>query len=372
MKTSITTHIALGSNQGDRLLFLNKAIHLIVKHIGELVQVSKVYKTPAMGFEGNDFLNACIAVNTRLGAEASLEQLLKIEKDLGRQRHGTAYENRPIDLDIIFYDDQIISSKKLTVPHSQMAKRNFVLYPLADIAAEVIHPQLKKTVDELKKEAPTDPLIEVIPDELKPPVSSFEGINYLTIEGNIGAGKTSLATMIAQDFNAKLSTERYKDNPFLPGFYKNPARYAFPLEMSFLADRYQQLLDDIGQFDLFSNFLVTDYDAYKSLIFAKVTLHEEEYRLYRKVFDIMYKDWVQPDLYVYLYQSTERLLENIEKRGRNYEQEISTDYLEKINKGYLEFIKNQHDLHVKIIDISLLDFVENREDYLVILSEIQS
>lgn len=370
MKTPITTYIAIGSNQGNRLHLIKQAIQLIFEQLGTITRVSKIYTTPAMGFEGNDFLNACIAINTRLEAAVILDRLLRIEKTLGRQRHGNEYENRPIDLDIIFYGDQIITSKKLEIPHPRMVERNFVLYPLADIAAEIVHPQLKKTIAELKESSKDNSEIITIPEEIQLPSSSFSGINYLAIEGNIGAGKTSLATMIAQDFNAKLITERYKDNPFLPKFYNDQNRYAFPLEMSFLADRYQQLLDDIGQFNLFSDFLVADYDAYKSLIFAKVTLQEEEFRLYQKIFNIMYKDLPKPDLYVYLYQSTARLIENIKKRGRDYEQQIPADYLKKINHGYLEFIKNQHHLHVKIIDISELDFVEKREDYLTLLSKL--
>jgi len=247
-----------------------------------------------------------------------------------------------------------------------------VLYPLKDIAAEFLHPVSKKTIQVLAEETTDASEITVVSDLLETPKFNFKNFKYLAIEGNIGAGKTSLATMISEDFKAKLITERFKDNPFLPKFYKDQARYAFPLEMSFLADRYQQLLDDISQYDLFSDFMVADYDVYKSLIFAKVTLQEEEYSLYKKLFSIMYKDLAKPDLYVYLYQNTERLLENIKKRGRNYEQEIPADYLENINKGYLEFIKNQHHLNVKIIDISELDFVNYREDYLQVLEEINN
>ena len=140
--------------------------------------------------------------------------------------------------------------------------------------------------------------------------------------------------------------------------------------MSFLADRYQQLLEDIKQFDLFKECVIADYDAYKSLIFAKVTLAEEEYALYKKLFHLMHKELPKPDVYIYLYQNTERLLENIKKRGRKYEQSIEADYLKKINDGYLEFIKNQHDESIKIIDISELDFVKNRKDYLAILKQI--
>ena len=156
---------------------------------------------------------------------------------------------------------------------------------------------------------------------------NFSNYNYIAIEGNIGAGKTSLAHKIAHDFNAKLILERFADNPFLPKFYEEPQRYAFTLEMSFLADRYQQISDDLSQLDLFKDFMVSDYDIYKSLFFQKSPCLKMNLNLYRKLFYLMYKDIAKPDLYVYLYQNTERLQENIKKRGRDYEQNIDNDYL---------------------------------------------
>jgi deoxyadenosine/deoxycytidine kinase len=201
---------------------------------------------------------------------------------------------------------------------------------------------------------------------------NFDDFNYIAIEGNIGAGKTTLVSKLAEDFNAKTVLERFADNPFLPKFYKDQNRYAFPLEMSFLADRYQQISDDLAQFDLFKDFIIADYHIFKSLIFAKVTLAEDEYRLYKTLFDIIYKEMPKPDLYIYLYQSTERLLENIKERGRSYEQEIPAEYLEKINNGYLDYIKSQTNLNILIIDVTNRDFQNNQEDYVYILNEIQN
>ena len=200
----------------------------------------------------------------------------------------------------------------------------------------------------------------------------LDHFNYIAIEGNIGAGKTTLTNKLAEDFNAKSVLERFADNPFLPKFYEDQNRYAFPLEMSFLADRYQQISDDLAQFDLFKDFIVADYHIFKSLIFAKVTLAEDEFRLYKTMFDIIYKEMPKPDLYIYLYQTTERLLENIRERGRSYEQEIPAEYLEKINNGYLDYIKSQTDLNVLIIDVTNRDFQNNQEDYVFILNEIQN
>jgi len=368
-----TVYIALGSNKGLKLQNLQSAIDAIFKTVGTIEKISKVYNTPAFGFEGEDFHNACIMVNTELKPKQLLKYLLKIEKDLGRMKSSSeGYESREIDLDILFYEDEIVEQNSLVIPHPEIHHRRFVLEPLMDIAKDVAHPKLNKTVSELLGECSDNSKIEPINKWLKNPKKaySFSDFNFIAIEGNIGAGKTSLAKKISKDFNAKLILERFADNPFLPKFYKEPERYAFTLEMSFLADRYQQISDDLSQLDLFKDFMVSDYDVHKSLIFSKITLPEDEFRLYRKLFYQVYKDIARPDLYVYLYQNTERLQENIKKRGRKYEKEIQDEYLEKINSGYLSFLRNQTELNVKIIDISDCDFVKNREDYLWLLNEI--
>jgi deoxyadenosine/deoxycytidine kinase len=254
-----------------------------------------------------------------------------------------------------------------------MQERIFVLKPMLDLNLEWIHPILNQSVMELLESCDDESDCMAV-QTLESPLRkiALEQFNYVAFEGNIGAGKTTLATKIAEDFNAKSVLERFADNPFLPKFYKDQNRYAFPLEMSFLADRYKQLSDDLSQFDLFKDFVVADYHIFKSLIFAKITLADDEYRLYSNLFHIIYKEMPKPDLYVYLYQNSERLLQNIKKRGRSYEQEIPAEYLDKINTGYLDYIKSQTDLNILIIDVSDRDFVKNHEDYLFILSEIQN
>jgi len=188
--------------------------------------------------------------------------------------------------------------------------------------------------------------------------------NFIAIEGNIGSGKTSLSKMLAEEFQAKLILEQFADNPFLPKFYEDQKKYAFPLEMSFLAERYQQLSDETIQPELFSPFIVSDYYVFKSLIFAEITLEEEEFKLYRKLFMMMYNNLVKPDLFVYLYQKTDRLLDNIKNRGRVYEKDIKANYLEMIHKGYMTFIKKHTGLKVLVIDVSEIDFVNNDDDYI--------
>jgi deoxyguanosine kinase len=187
--------------------------------------------------------------------------------------------------------------------------------------------------------------------------------NYIVIEGNIGAGKTTLASKIAEEFNARLILERFADNPFLPKFYEDPDKYSFPLELSFLADRYKQLKEEMVSQDLFKSFTIADYYFMKSLVFAASTLNGDEYNLYRQIFYIIYGSLPKPDIYVYLHIKPERLIENIGKRGRQFEKSISKEYLEKIQESYFSFFRQNPDNTYLILDINNVDFVENRVHY---------
>lgn len=374
MSKQFPVYLSLGSNLEDRFLNLQTAIESLHENIGTVIKVSPVYETPAWGFQSELFLNCVVLIHTHVKPVALLRKILKLEQQMGRERfQNSGYEARNIDIDILAYGEELVSLPNLQIPHVQLANRRFVLQPLVDIAPFWEHPQLKKSAKELL--AITSDLSSCnFYGNLENPLNyhQIKNCNYIAIEGNIGAGKTTLTTKIAEDFNAKLVLERFADNPFLPKFYKDQNRYAFPLEMSFLADRYQQLTDDLSQFDLFKDFVVSDYFIFKSLIFAKVTLAEDEFRLYKTMFDIIHKEMPKPDLYVYLYQNTDRLLANIKKRGRSYEQEIPAEYLEKINRGYLDYIKTQSDLNVLVIDISEMDFLKNQKDYTFLLETINA
>ena len=372
MKSLRCLYLSLGSNKGDKIKNLQTAVDQLQQHVGTIGICSPIYQSPSWGFQSHDFFNLCLSLHTSLPAQATLDRILQIEAALGRTREkGADYQPRTIDIDIIFYEEEIYDTPRLKIPHPRLHLRKFVLKPLTAIAPEKIHPVLQKTMATLLRECTDESVLIKTKHALTIENShDFSTFGFIAIEGNIGAGKTTLATKIARDFNGKLILERFADNPFLPKFYEDRNRYAFPLEMSFLADRYQQFTDDTAQLDLFKKFMVSDYDIYKSLIFARITLQEEEFKLYRKLFDFMYKEVKKPDVYVYLHQNTDKLLENIKKRGRAYEQNIPRDYLKAINKGYLGFIKTRPDIKTLIIDTSHLDFVRNTADYQFIIAKI--
>ncbi|MFY7652232.1 MAG: deoxynucleoside kinase [Chitinophagaceae bacterium] len=188
---------------------------------------------------------------------------------------------------------------------------------------------------------------------------------FVTIEGNIGAGKTTLAHILANHFNAKLVLEQFDDNPFLAKFYENPQQYAFPVELFFMAERYKQLKEILQTPDMFQQITICDYLFTKCLLFAKVNLPEQEYLLYHKLFDIIHQQLHFPDLLIYLHAPVEKLQSNIKKRNRSFEQQIPNDYLAMIQDTYLNYIK-QNNITTIFIDASNADFL-NRPDHLAVV-----
>ena len=193
---------------------------------------------------------------------------------------------------------------------------------------------------------------------------------FITIEGNIGAGKTTLAHLLSRHYNARLVLEQFADNPFLPKFYDNPKQFAFPLELFFMAERYKQLKELIQQKDLFQNITISDYLFTKCLLFAKVNLSTDEFRLYQRIFDIIHQQVIQPDLLVYLHAPVNKLQENIRKRNRSYEQKISDDYLFTIQETYTNYIK-QHNIKTLFVDAGNADFLGNEKHFQAILTALE-
>ncbi len=194
--------------------------------------------------------------------------------------------------------------------------------------------------------------------------------NFITVEGNIGVGKTTLAEILANHFNAKLVLEEFAENPFLSKFYENQQQYAFPLELFFMAERYKQLKDIVNTKDLFQKVTISDYLFTKCLLFAKVNLLEEEFRLYQKLFDIIHQQLIFPDILIYLHAPVQRLQENIKKRNRTYEQSIADEYLFNIQETYTSYIK-QHNIKTIFIDASNADFLGNEKHVQVVLDALE-
>ena len=193
--------------------------------------------------------------------------------------------------------------------------------------------------------------------------------NFITIEGNIGAGKTTLAHLLSKHFDARLILEEFAENPFLPKFYENPKQYAFPLELFFMAERYKQLKDLLQTKDMFQNITVSDYLFTKCLLFAKVNLPEEEFRLYQKLFDIINPQIVQPNILIYLHTPVNKLQENIKKRNREYEQQIPNKYLFNLQETYMQYIK-QHYIRTLFIDASNADFLDNQKHLQIVIDAL--
>ncbi len=193
--------------------------------------------------------------------------------------------------------------------------------------------------------------------------------HFITIEGNIGAGKTTLAHLLSRHFNARLVLEEFADNPFLPKFYENPGQFAFPLELFFMAERYKQLKDLIQQKDLFQNITISDYLFTKCLLFAKVNLPEDEFRLYQRLFEIIHQQLLQPDILIYLHAPVQKLQQNIKKRNRSYEQTISDNYLFSLQETYTHYIR-QHNIRTLFIDVSNADFLGNEKHLQTIIQAL--
>lgn len=193
---------------------------------------------------------------------------------------------------------------------------------------------------------------------------------FITIEGNIGAGKTTLATLLSKHYNARLILEEFADNPFLPKFYEKPDQYAFPVELFFMAERFKQLKELLQQKDMFQTLTISDYLFTKCLLFAKVTLPENEFRLYQRLFDIIHQQLIQPDILIYLHAPVSKLQANIRKRNRVYEQNISDDYLFNLQETYTNYIK-QHNTKTIFVDASNADFLGNEKHLQVILDALE-
>lgn len=347
-------YLHLGSNKNEPLKQILAAYAKIEEQIGQIAKFSQFYKTAAWGKEDQeDFINTAIFIKTSLEAKELLSAVLKIETELGRERQEK-WGPRIIDIDILFFNQDIIQNSNLVIPHPRMTERNFVLIPLMEIAADYVHPQLNINVEDLYLNSRDDKHVILLW------LSKTEiPYNYISIEGNIGTGKTSFCKAMQIEHNCKLVLETFNDNPFLPLFYKDPQRYAFTVELFFMTERHKQLQNHLLSQDLFYDFTMSDYYFSKTLLFAKNNLEEEEYRLFQKLYNVLNQTFPKPDLLVYFHRNVDVLMENIKKRNRDFEKGITREYLIQIQNSYFEYFRNILSFPVVILDLGDIDFVNN-------------
>jgi len=346
---------------GDRQMFLQLAIGLITYRIGRVKQLSSVVETPAWGFEGDAFYNACVGVETALNPQDVLNELLAIESLLGRERKkAEGYQARTIDLDILFYEDKVINTEHLNIPHPRMEKRNFVLAPLAEIAPDFKHPVLKQSIRQLVADSQDKANVTSLKDELMLPKRQ----QFVAIEGNIAVGKTSFTQLLQAAVGGTLLHENFFDNPYLADFYQDPETYALKVETAFLEERIHQLTTFFSQKN--TRPVIADFSLEKSLLFARQNLSARDFDAYKKQYLKVNEGLPQPDLVLFLVQSVPQLQKNIEKRGRDFEQDISDDYLQKIETGYLQWKENST-LNICELNTKGIDFIEDPEDFFPLL-----
>jgi deoxyguanosine kinase len=371
-----TAYIGLGSNIGDRISYLKKALNLISKlPKTKITKISSLYETEPYGRKNQPwFINLVIEISTELNPMELFKRCKIIETKIGRIARER-WAEREIDIDILLYDEISISTPELQIPHPDLHNRRFVLIPLSEIAPEAFHPIFQKSVSELLIECKDTTRVIHIPQKInikniiEPDVKE---VKYIAIEGVIGAGKTSLAKLLGERLNAKVVLEQYYENPFLEKFYQNRERYAFQTQIFFLLSRYKQQME-LLQRDLFHEYLITDYIFDKDKIFAHINLKGDELKLYEMLVSMLEKNIPTPDLVIYLQSSVERLMQNIKKRGRPYEQNISEDYIRELSEAYNEFFFNQYRKSpVLVINSTDIDFVNNKEDFEELVSEILS
>ena len=354
-------YLSLGSNLGDRWAFIELAIGMIEYRIGSIQCISSVYETPPWGFESTPFYNACLGIESTLSPEDVLIELLSIETFLGRERSKSeGYQARTIDLDILFYDEQIINTTSLTLPHPRIELRKFILAPLAEIAPDFVHPMLSLSVDQLNKKCEDTAIITRLVKTLTLPKKR----TFIAIEGVIGVGKTAFAHRLNKALGGSLLLENFYENPYLADFYKDPEGFALLVETAFLTDR-------IAQYNSFSfnekpSPIIADYTLDKSLLFARQNLVATDFDTYRASYLQGIQKQPQPDLVLFLHQTVSQALSNIQQRGRDFEQNITASYLDTIDKGYNKWKKTTA-IDCLTLDLTAVDFVSRPVEFYPLL-----
>ncbi len=352
--------LCLGGNLGSRLDNISLALTEINKLKGKIVKTSSVYETEPWGSSSkNKYLNLCIELHTEYSPNTLMKKLLQIEEKMGRKRKKNKNTDRVMDIDILYFNDLIISENNVQIPHPRLHLRNFVLKPLSEIAPDFIHPLIKKNNKKLLKQCS---------DNLKAKIFKPQKTKWICIEGNIGVGKTTVSRALSQKLNAHFLAEEFEKNPFLKKFYANPKKYAFETEKWFLYQRFDAIK---SSFQENTTLIISDFCFDKCKWFSEITLNKADFSAFKNLYSQLSKQIPRPDLLIFLTSDAKNLLANIKKRNRIFEKNIKQDYLEKISKTYIKGIKKAK--AKKIIHINIKKYEKNTEEKLLkeILKEIK-
>ena len=353
-------YLSIGSNLGDRLKFLQLAVGLISYRVSEVVNISGIYESPAMGFKGNPFYNICVEINTDLQPKSLLQKILDIEKYLGRVRTpGGKLKAREIDIDIVYYKNLIIKDKELHIPHENMHERNFVLYPLLEINPDFKDPRNGKSIKmllDISKDS-------VIPKKIEEKVYMPKIKKVIAVEGLIGIGKTEFSRKLSDALFGELILEEFNEVD-LKKFYKNPTKNAFETEKSFFEHRIKKHNEykSINKYPL-----IFDYLAHKSIIFSKKTMTKFEFDKFQKDFNQYSDVLIKPEIVIFLDQETNYILDKIKRRGRIFEKKIDLKYLNLIKSEY-NIWKTKTNFKIFNIDLNKSDFKNNHSVFLTFLN----
>ena len=319
--TEHTAYIGLGSNQGD----LEKNLHTALSVLESYSQISHVktssfYETSPLGSPDQpNFLNAIAQVHTSLSCRELFQVLDSIEQDMGRKR-DIHWGPRTIDLDLLLYDERVIDEPDLKVPHPQMHLRSFVLKGMCELAEECVHPQLNQTMRQLYQWLNGRDFF-----------LNSQQPQLISIAGNIGVGKTTLASRLAERLDAQFITEKYDENPYLADVYAGHTELALDSELFFLSSSASQLRKKKLKA---GNRYISDYVFDKALIYASGWLSESDLKAYKKHYDSVMEGVGAPVLVIYMQDSITNCLQRIHQRNRPYEQQIETSFLEHLAAGY--------------------------------------
>jgi len=342
MTSAHKAYVAFGSNTNNRRRYIQKAL----KKLNQLTdtnvnETSCIYETRPLGeADQPDFLNSVAEVQTTLTPVKFYQKLSTIEKSLGRTRK-TKWQPRKIDLDLLLFDNRVLNSASLTVPHPQMHLRSFVLDGLCQINPGLVHPLIGLSAEKLRDRLQKG---NFYLDKSRP--------QLISIAGPIGVGKTTLAKKLAGGLDAEKILEMYDKNPFLPRVYAGNSDLALESQMFFLTSRLNQLNTDVlkpGQL------YITDYVFQKELVYAKMLLSSEQFKLYQPVYEHLCKCVAEPVLLIYLDDTADNCRQKIQKRNRRYEQNISVDFLSRVKNGYKRMIAGWGKCPVFKIDVSNTD-----------------